>query len=76
MKKHYIIEIPTYKEGELYKKSVENLRIRQYQEKDNITTEMNLRKKFIGSPLPRKEKIGYFQELGRAYQKSKVKLLF
>ena len=63
MNRRYKIKIPEYEEGELYKKSMENIRIAQLKRKADIEADYEYNKKYIGSLMPREEKKTYYKQL-------------
>ncbi len=75
MKKHFEIVIAETTPKALYKKSVENIRLTQIQNKANLEAELDYGKRYIGSCMPTKERISYLKETALNYQNSKVEYL-
>ena len=63
--KNFVIEIPETSQKELYKKAVENMRIKQYQEQDDMRTELAHRERYIGSPVDNRP--SYLRTLAEKY---------
>jgi len=59
--------------NKILKKSIENIRIKQIQEKVNLEAELEHNKHFIGNPMQVMERANYLQKLGKDYLASKIK---
>ena len=63
--KNFVIEISETSQKELYKKAVENMRIKQYQEQDDMRVELSHREKYIGSLTENRP--NYLRTLGQKF---------
>ena len=67
--RNYEILIEETSQRQLYKKSMENIRLTQLKAKADLEAELDYQKKYIGSPMINKAK--YYQQIGEGFMASK-----